>query len=1016
MGQDSIFDFSRLINEAQSPDDRVRRASETQLLELCDRDASQVFISLIEVASNAQDALSSRQFALFALRKLITMYWSPGFESYRSCSNLNEDAKEVARTSLLNLCLDDGQVAKLINAASYCIVQISAVDFPDQWPQLLATIYDAILCKHSLSALSVLNEIYDDVMSEDMFFDEGIGLETIRIVIQIHADPNSTLETRLAAYNLFHACVQQLLTVDSSSPAKRKELAGQCGKEALKMWGEYLQSHSITEHPLSLSISGRIYEDLALLKNELSKKIVPTALYLPFKKLALADLETAGKAYLSILQGFVTDFQLDAMNECAIHMIEFLTAVCHFPLDTTEASTICESLSSLCCLDNDTVTSWLGDFNTYISVESGLAASFSIRDQASQLLNSMDGQNYNIIFEHILVKVSRLSEWKQDWKFQESVLFLLQCAAENESEPSQKIVNLIREALSFLGSMLCSEDAVSFVSSRIMFVLPKTLEKFMDHLEDAKALTSNLLSTSLKVAVSLNDDIFKASFLIAFTYYSSFAELPSVLGHETCLLIQKGLLNLIPQVSDDAEEDTDGVLMEVLNNVIDCNMPENPDEEIVQAEFTLVLSISAKDPSNIQTVVESQECLEKLLADLSTKNYKHYAGACLPSFLKIIEGHSQFKYSYSPLLSLVLQFLTIFMRKKPVDDLLPPLVCEHTFEPLTNILFNAEDDDIIQLATEAFSYLVLNTGIDLISPRLGSIVAVLDRLLSFDVSDVAAMHVGSLIVTIFTRFSSEIENMMPAILQAAAKRLIQAKNISTTQNLLSVFCYLASVDAQQTVDFLSNMELDGNDQNALQLIMSIWLESFEVIKGERRTKENIVALIKIYLLNDKKLSEMQVNGDIIPYDGDQIITRSMARQMPDRYTQVSVYTKIIKLFVAELSFQDRQSDPERFMTGSGVNPHDNGSEGGSEDDWEDVEDVLDYEKLQEYVDEDDQGGVDDDQGDFFTEVEKAYCDQSIREILVSFLKGIAANNVSGFRNIYSSLSESEKKILSENLV
>ncbi|QLL33072.1 hypothetical protein HG536_0D05940 [Torulaspora globosa] len=1014
MGQDLMFDSSQLINGAQSSDDRVRRAAETQLVELCDRDASLVFLSMVGVALNPQDTLSSRQFALFALRKLITMYWSPGFESYRSCSNLKETAKDTTRESLLELCLSDEQSTKLRNAASYCVVQISAVDFPDQWPQLLSTVYDAILSRHSLAAISLLNEIYDDVMTEDMFFDEGIGLETVRIVIQIHNNPNSSLEARLAAFNLLHACLQQLLTVSSSSAAKRKEMAAHCGKEALKMWGEYLQSRSITDHPLNLPITGRVYEDLALLKNELPKKLVPEGLYLPFRELALADLQTAGKAYLSILQDFLPDYQLEEMNECAIHILEFLTAICHFQLNSTEVSAICDALGNLCCLDNESVASWLDDFNSYISVESGLTACFSTRDQACELLNSMDDENYNLVFEHILLKVSQLTDWKQNWKFQESLLFLLQSIAENESQPSDKIVNLTREAVAFLESMLCSDDAVSFVISRTMLVLPKMLGKFMEELEDIKVLTSHLLSKSLEIALSLNDNVIRASFLVAFTYYSNFAELSSVLNREVRMFSQKGLLNLISQLSENAEDDTDGVLMEVLNNVIECNLPEDADEEIVQAEFNLVLSISAKDPSNIQTVVESQECLEKLLEGVSRKDYEKYVETCLPSFLKIIEGHSHLKYAYSPLLSLVLQFLAIFMRKKPAHDHLPSLVCKYAFEPLKNLLLDAEDDEMMQLATEAFSYLVLNTEVAIVSTHLGSIVAVLDRLLSFDVSDVAAMHVGSLIVTIFTRFSTEIENMMPVILQAAANRLIQAKNISTTHNLLSVFCYLASVDAQQTVDFLYTMNVEGTGKNALQSIMSIWLESFELIKGERRTKENIVALIKIYLLNDARIAAMQVNDEIIPYEGDRIITRSMARQMPDRYTQVSVYTKIIKLFIAELNFQDKQADPERFIASrDNGTPEDND---GSDDDWEDVEDVLDYEKLQEYVDDDDQVDSGDTHGEFCIQLEGDYSDQSIREILLSFFKAAAANNTSDFRGIYNSLSESDKKILSENLV
>lgn len=1019
MEPDLLFDSQQLINEAQSADDVVRRGAEAQLLELSDRDASLVFLSFMKVASDSQELLSSRQFALISLRKLITMYWSPGFESYRACSNLKEEAKETVREYLLKLCLNDQEISKVISAAAYCVVQISAVDFPDQWPKLLTVLYDGILNKHSLSAMSLLSEIYDDVMSEEMFFEEGIGLETIRIVFQIVRDPNTNLEAKLAGFNLFHACLQQILTVDLNSAPKRKEMAVECAKEALTVWGEHLQSHSITEHSLQLQIKGRIYEDLSLMKNELSRKLIPDALYVPFKELVLIDLETAGKIYLSISQGFVEGYRLDDLNECAIHIIEFLTATCHFTMDSADVERIITALGDLCCLDNDTVNLWLEDFNSYISMESGLTASYSIRDQASELLTSMDGQNYSLVCQHILYKVSHLNEWKQEWKFQESFLFLVQAAALNESLPSGNFINEIREVLSFLGSMLCSEDVVSFVSSRIILLLPKILEKYMDLLDDVRILTSHLLTKSAELALATNDDIIKASVLIAFTYCSNFAELSSVLGQEVCEITQKRVLGLIARISEDAEDDTDGVLMEVLNNVIDCNTPGVPNNEIVQTEFSLVLKISAKDPANIQIVVESQECLEKLLENLDIDHYKNYVETWLPSFMKSIEGSAQTKYAYSPLLSLVLQFLTTFLKKKPTDYQLPTIMCNLTFEPLRQILLNSEDDETIQLATEAFSYFLYNTDPTVVAPHLEAIVAILDRLLSFDVSDAAAMYVGSLIVTVFTRFSTEIENMMPIILRAAANRLIQAKHLSTSQNLLSVFCFLTSVDPRQTVDFLFGLHLDNTEHNALYSIVSIWLESFESIRGERRTKENVIALIKLYLLHDKRLMEMQVNDEIIPYEGEQIITRSMAKKMPDRYSKVSVYTKIIKLFVAELNFQDKQPDPERFITSDMAKEGNNGNSNNDTDsdgEWEDVDDVLNYEKLQEYVDESDQDGEGSDSDDFFASAIDEYSNASVRDILVSFFKEIAANNTGGFRDIYNSLTEVEKKILSENLV
>lgn len=1006
------FDFQRLIIDAQSPEDNIRKEAETCLLKLCDGDASQVFLAFMNIAMNVNELLPSRQFVLFSLRKLITMYWSPGFESYRAASSLGEDSKAYVKKSLLQLCLDDTQLSKLKNAASYCIVQISAVDFPDQWPELLSVIYNSIQRDHSLAAMSLLNEIYDDVISEEMFFEEGIGLETIRIVFQVLTDPNSSVDAHIAALNLCHSCLLQLVTVDSSSTTKRKEMTVECMKEALQIWGQLLQQYTITDDLSNLTIKAKVYEDLALLKTEFPRKLFPSIFFKPFKDLALNDLETTGNICVSIFENNATESQLQMINEGAIHVIEFLTSICDIKFDFNDLIRVVLALQNLCCLDTETAQLLLDDFNCFISTETGLVASYSIRDQTTELLASLNSQNHAMTFEIILQQLSKKND-KENWRAQESLLYLLQSAITNDASPSEDVSNQLGDVISLLDSML---DSTGILQSRTILVIPKLLAKFVDSLVNVKMLTKYFLIKSLDIAQSTADQLTKASVLIAITSYFYFAELPSVLGRDVCDTVQKKSLNLITEVSEEAEDDTNGVLMEVINHVIDCNSGDSFVHGIMEMELHLVLKISVADPSNVQTVVESQECLEKLLHNLDTGNYTKCAEVCLPLFLKIIQDNTGSKYAYSPLLSLALQFLTVLLKNKPFDGHLPPTIAGYVFESLQDILLHSGEEEELQLATEAFSYLVYNTEHAVMAPYTESIIIILDRLLSCDVSDTAVMHVGSLIVTLFTQFSGEIQTMMPLILQATAARFIKAKNISTTQNLLSVFCYLMSLDAQQTVDFLCTIDVENGKGNGLFLVISKWLEAFEVIRGEGRTKENILALSRLYFLNDQRLADMEVNGDIIPYQGEQIITRSKAKDMPDKYTQVSVYTKIIKLFVAELSFQDRQQDPERFMTEDPLKDNNNreDDEGDNGDEWEDVEDVLDYEKLQEYVDYSDEDvSGEEPSGDIPI---GGNLKQSITEILIEFFKEAAAKNASGFESIYDSLSKNEKTVLSVNLV
>ena len=63
---------------------------------------------------------------------------------------------------------------------------------------------------------------------------------------------------------------------------------------------------------------------------------------------------------------------------------------------------------------------------------------------------------------------------------------------------------------------------------------------------------------------------------------------------------------------------------------------------------------------------------------------------------------------------------------------------------------------------------------------------------------------------------------------------------------------------------------------------------------------SVVALSKLYELNDPRLAGIQVKGDLIVPQSDRIMTRSRARKNPDQYTTISAQLKIIKVFVGEI--------------------------------------------------------------------------------------------------------------------
>lgn len=103
------------------------------------------------------------------------------------------------------------------------------------------------------------------------------------------------------------------------------------------------------------------------------------------------------------------------------------------------------------------------------------------------------------------------------------------------------------------------------------------------------------------------------------------------------------------------------------------------------------------------------------------------------------------------------------------------------------------------------------------------------------------------------------------------------------------------------------------------------------------TTSSVAALSKLYDLNDPRIAEIQVKGDLIVPKSDRIMTRSRAKETPDTYTIVSAQLKIIKVLVEELlsASGNRALDAAAGVDGAADDDED-------DEDWEDdSEEFLD---------------------------------------------------------------------------
>jgi hypothetical protein len=180
------------------------------------------------------------------------------------------------------------------------------------------------------------------------------------------------------------------------------------------------------------------------------------------------------------------------------------------------------------------------------------------------------------------------------------------------------------------------------------------------------------------------------------------------------------------------------------------------------------------------------------------------------------------------------------------------------------------------------------------------VLLIIDHLLNPNIDDVAAAEVGSLAAVLVEKAGSEkLGPYLPQLLQAVAQRLATAQQAQFIQSLILVFARLTLISAREVIDFLAQLDLGG--QSGLNVVLIKWLENSVNFAGYDEIKQNIIALCKLYNLEDPRVAQVQVKGDLIIQETGRIKTRSQARQNPDQFTTVSANLKIVKVLVEELA-------------------------------------------------------------------------------------------------------------------
>lgn len=962
-----------VIHRTQLPDNATRQRAEEQLSELVTSDPSQAALVLITIAKSSDSHVSIRQSALLNLKRIVPLFWSAGFESFKGPA-ITQDAKSQIRSDLLNLITSDPD-SKIRSGGAYAVVQIAAVDYPDEWPDLLETLFAKLISLDPtavLGGLSLLQDLFDDLVTEEQFFEGGVGVATITQCMKLLSSNQVPDNIKAAAANLYKSCLLQLQNPDVlENPQKRAGLK-QHFKEIVTLLTVVLQEHSLNIH--SIILRSTLYSIAYVLNTEFPEQLFENNAKIALHQLVANDIISTSKIFVELVVLENEDLYTGnddsdiststSLNNLLIEQFQFLGSLKKLKISQDPIEYFLHSVLVSCFIPLETESDWLGDFNLFVTDETGVSPDFVARNAVFEYLSEVGKEDANSIFNWCIGKLLQADEI-DDWRSREALLYVLSGLFQNDVQlhTETSIVDALNSIIALF------QDKELLVKARAILIIPEFLEKFKDQLS-SKDFGVKSLMEALRIATNDESLLLKSAFLISLTYYNSFINFDDVPKES-----QEVIFRICEAALGEAEEDTPPLLAESLTLALKIS------KKSVRA-LNLLFEIASADPGNIQLVIDIEEALETLLDDIDLQTYMAYVQTCLPNLLATLESSA---YEFSAQLSLAIQILNIFIYNCPGP--LPQSLFNVINPVLSKLLLQATDDQLLQLGGDTYTSLVKVSEPELFDVSI--VLEILSKFLDPSLSDSAAMNVGSLVVSVITKFNANLESILPQILEATTRRLIAAKELSTIEDLLSVLCYMVSIDVEQTIYFLQNFEI--------RTIFNIWFENFETLRGEK-IKENCQAFAKIYLAS--KPFDFTVDGDeLVDLDSDIIITRSMRHKQ--QFQQIPVPFKIIKLLVFELKSQTSQkglNEAEDFVHDhEGEGEHDDGDE-----EWEDFEDIGgNFEKFQSYIDDDrSHEEVDDD----------------LKEFLISFFKTVASQNVQNFKDIYNGLTDEEKQVLTENIV
>ncbi|GMF67916.1 unnamed protein product [Aspergillus oryzae] len=931
-----------LLADTQSPVADTRKSAELQLLRLYSNENFP--LSLAAIASHDSVPTNLRQSTLSVLRTFIAAAWSPNLDEFKGQILINDVNKSQVRRALLDLAtVTETPERKVKSSASFAVSKIASADFPEQWPELLPTILQIINDANSTAsalhgALKVLLDLVDTGFNEEQFF--NVARDLLTSLFNVATNESRKPMLRALAVAVFRSCFDTLEMVLE----QHKTAVKQFMDEVLGGWFPFFISTLKAPLPQAPneeeeSKEGEIpsqWRGIIGLKLQVVKLSNIQAAYYEFyindeRQGRLEDVDG-----LPYTLDFLVLEELDLIQtliKAPPVKAELQQQLQNAGQAATSSSWLPEILKlagSYAQITTEEEGLWDIDVNLFLSEETSVTANYTPRTCSGDLVVKLGEWLKALTAEGLLVYLNNVfADSSSTWKTRESALFILNQLLRDFHEVSQSISPELATGFSNLIQFSLQQEH-EFLRAR-GYLVAGILAQVAG--EAFSATAASYLEATLKAISEDPSEVVKVSCIRALQ--DLMPSLPASMTTPLQISVISAISDFVSEHDLSEPSDSDDLKVTLAETLRDTIMV-NPSVVLSSIAIDVLFNIASNGATNFQLTMIVTEAFEDIAESVADQGHDSFVRLCekvLPSLTGAIDvGNLTQENALTNFAADLLRALA----ERALEPL-PAGFVEAVMPKLNRLLLDSTDAELIRPATEAVRHMLshdFNQFITWRDPQSGKeatevVLVIIDRLLGPAVDDNAATEVGQLAAELVEKAGSErLGPYLPQLLRAVAQRLATAEQAQFIQSLILVFARLTLISAREVVDFLAQVDIGG--QSGLPIVISKWLENSVNFAGYDEIKQNIIALATLYNLEDPRLAQVQVKGDLIIQETGRIKTRSQTRNNPDQYTTVTAPLKIVKVLVEELAAASGSKEIDA-ATAAALEEEDS-----DDDDWEDL--------------------------------------------------------------------------------